>query len=96
MVRPQLRLRHDGRPRTNRGQSHPNRIFLPEEYKTIIDATYAYSDRPSIDKHNSITVGGYRIRALTEVMRWTGLRIRDAVTLEKHAWYATPNPACGR
>jgi integrase/recombinase XerD len=58
--------------------------FMPAEYKTVLDATYLYSDRPSIDKHNSLTLGGYRIRALTEVMRWTGLRIRDAVTLEKH------------
>jgi integrase/recombinase XerD len=57
--------------------------FLPAEYKTLIDATYVYSDRPTVDKHNSLTIGGQRIRALTEVMRWTGLRIRDAVTLEK-------------
>jgi integrase/recombinase XerD len=58
-------------------------IFEPNEYRAIIDATYIYSDRPSIDKHNSLTLGGERIRALTEVMRWTGLSIRDAVTLEK-------------
>jgi integrase len=64
--------------------------FLPAEYKTIIDTTYIYSDRPSIDKHNSLTVGGYRIRALTEVMRWTGLRIRDAATLEKHRLVCDP------
>jgi len=57
--------------------------FMPSEYKALIDATYIYSDRPSVDKHNSLTIGGQRIRALTEVMRWTGLRIRDAVTLEK-------------
>jgi integrase/recombinase XerD len=58
-------------------------IFEPNEYRAIIDATYIYSDRPSIDKHDSLTLGGERIRALTEVMRWTGLSIRDAVTLEK-------------
>lgn len=58
--------------------------FQPDEYKAIIDATYLYSDRPTIDKHDSLTVGGERIRALTELMRWTGLRIRDAVTLERH------------
>ncbi len=57
--------------------------FQPDEYKALIDATYAYSDRPSVDKHNMLTVGGERIRALTELMRWTGLRIRDAVTLER-------------
>jgi len=58
--------------------------FTPSEYKAIIDATYIYSDRPSVDKHDSSTLGGERIRALTELMRWTGLRIRDAVTLEKN------------
>lgn len=57
--------------------------FKPDEYKALIDATYAYSDRPSVDSHNSSTLGGQRIRALTELMRWTGLRIRDAVTLER-------------
>jgi integrase len=58
--------------------------FMPAEYAVIIDATHIYSDRPSVDKHNSLTVGGERIRALTELMRWTGLRIRDAATLEKN------------
>ncbi len=58
--------------------------FQPHEYKAVIDSTYLYSDRPSIDKHDSSTLGGDRIRALTELMRWTGLRIRDAVTLERN------------
>ena len=58
--------------------------FPPDEYSRIIDATYIYSDRPSVDKHDSSTLGGHRIRALTELMRWTGLRIRDAATLERH------------
>jgi integrase/recombinase XerD len=58
--------------------------FNPNEYKTLIEATYIYSDRPSVDKHNCSTLGGDRIRALTELMRWTGLRIRDAVTLERN------------
>lgn len=58
--------------------------FQPDEYTALLDATYIYSDRPSIDKHNCLTIGGERIRALTELMRWTGLRIRDAVTMEKN------------
>ena len=65
--------------------------FQPEEYKAVIDATYIYSDRPSVDSHNSLTIGGERIRALTELMRWTGLRIRDAVTLEKKRLALDPN-----
>jgi integrase len=58
--------------------------FAPSEYRVLLDATYLYSDRPTVDKHNGLTLGGDRIRALTELMRWTGLRIRDAVTLEKN------------
>ena len=58
--------------------------FQPHEYKAVIDATHIYSDRPRIDKHNSVMIGGERIRTLTELMRWTGLRIRDAVTLERN------------
>jgi integrase/recombinase XerD len=50
----------------------------------VIEATYLYSDRPHIGKHNSLLIGGDRIRAFTELMRWTGLRIRDAVTLERN------------
>jgi integrase/recombinase XerD len=67
--------------------------FQPEEYKAVIDATYLYSDRPKIDKHNSLLIGGDRIRALTELMRWTGLRIRDAVTLERNR--LSHDPATG-
>lgn len=59
--------------------------FMPDQYKAILDATYLYSDKPSVDRHlaTPITDGGKRIRALMELMRWTGLRIRDAVTLER-------------
>ena len=58
--------------------------FQPDEYKAVIDATYLYSYRPKIDKHNWLLIGGDRIRALTELMRWMGSRIRDAVTLERN------------
>lgn len=64
--------------------------FPAEDYKKIVDATYAYSDRPSIDKLSGGTLGGERIRALTELMRWTGLRIRDAVTLERRRLSTDP------
>ena len=67
--------------------------FTPSEYKVLLDATYAYSDRPSVDKHNVLSVGGDRIRALTELMRWTGLRIRDAVTLERNRLHHDGNSA---
>jgi hypothetical protein len=35
----------------------------------VIEATYLYSDRPHIGKHNSLLIGGDRIRAFTELMR---------------------------
>ena len=63
----------------------PTGYFPPKEYEKILGATHLYSDRPSVDSHNSLDRhGGDRIRALTELMRWTGLRIGDAVTLEKN------------
>ena len=52
--------------------------FEPDEYKAVLDATYLFSDRPTVDKHNAYVLARDRIRSLTELMRWTGLRIRDA------------------
>ncbi|MCL2659671.1 MAG: site-specific integrase [Acidobacteriaceae bacterium] len=57
----------------------PTDYFPPDEFAKIIDATYAY--RPKGDseyRHQSI-----RIRTLILLMRWSGLRISDAVTLER-------------
>lgn len=59
----------------------PTDYFPRDEFQRIIDATYVYGDPR----------GGYidiedtraRLRAMTLLMRWSGLRIRDAVTLEK-------------
>lgn len=60
----------------------PTDYFPQVEFDRIIDATYVYGDPR----------GGYipiedtrtRLRTLTLLMRWSGLRIRDAVTLERH------------
>lgn len=59
----------------------PTDYFPRDEFDRIIDATYVYGDPR----------GGYipvedtrtRLRTLTLLMRWSGLRIRDAVTLER-------------
>ena len=48
-------------------QSTQTGYFMPDQYRRLIDATYAYSDRPSVDKHDGLTVGGERVRALTEL-----------------------------
>lgn len=58
----------------------PTDYFTADEYKRIIGATYRlgeYAERSWAPEKR-----GIRIRALTELMRWSGLRIRDAVTLE--------------
>ena len=60
----------------------PTGYFEPQQYSEVIDATYCYRDT-RFEQDDGIQVGGARIRTLTELMRWTGLLIRDAVTLER-------------
>ncbi|WP_260741259.1 tyrosine-type recombinase/integrase [Tunturiibacter lichenicola] len=58
----------------------PTDYFTRGEYEKLLDATYLYREG------RGETIGGIngtRIRALIMLMRWSGLRIRDAVTLEK-------------
>ncbi len=64
-----------GRIKVQRKQTD---YFTPPEYAAILAATWRYCDRPQPDPR-----GGDRIRTLTELMRWTGLRIGDAATLER-------------
>lgn len=59
----------------------PTDYFPADEYAKIIAATYRldeYAERSWAPEKR-----GARIRALTELLRWSGLRIRDAVTLER-------------
>jgi integrase/recombinase XerD len=58
----------------------PTDYFTRDEYEKLLDATYLYREG------RGETIGGNngtRIRALIMLMRWSGLRIRDAVTLER-------------
>jgi integrase len=58
----------------------PTGYYTREEFAKIIDATYAYGDwRGGHDFHDR----GTRLRALLLVMRWGGLALTDAVTLER-------------
>jgi integrase/recombinase XerD len=59
----------------------PTDYFTAEEYATIIDATYRLDEYN--DRTYDVEKRGLRILALTELLRWSGLRIRDAVTLER-------------
>lgn len=61
-------------------ESRPTDYFTQPEFAGLVDATYAYGN----------WVGGHdyehrrdRIRALILLMRWSGLAIKDAVTLER-------------
>jgi integrase/recombinase XerD len=58
----------------------PTDYFTREEYDKLIDATYLYRE------NRGETIGGAnstRLRTLLMLMRWSGLRIRDAITLER-------------
>jgi integrase len=58
----------------------PTDYFTREEFKRIVDATYAYGDwQGGHDFHHR----SEKLRALVLLMRWSGLAIRDAVTLER-------------
>jgi integrase len=58
----------------------PTDYFTREEFAKIIDASYLYRE------NRGETIGGSnatRLRTLVMLMRWSGLRIRDAITLER-------------
>lgn len=59
----------------------PTNYFTPSEFAKIIDGTHTYGEwRGGRDfEHRSL-----RLRALILLMRWSGLSILDAVTLERH------------
>jgi integrase len=59
----------------------PTDYFPPDEFERVIAATYIRrGDRGGGDVKANQT----RLRTMTLLMRWSGLRIRDAVTLERH------------
>lgn len=57
----------------------PTDYFLKEEFDKIIDATHLYRE----NRWEQGDTNSTRLRTLTLLMRWSGLRIRDAVTLER-------------
>jgi integrase/recombinase XerD len=59
----------------------PTDYFPRDEYARIIEATYQLDE--GMDRAYDIEKRGQRLRALVGLLRWGGLRIRDAVTLEK-------------
>ncbi|MGA2251744.1 hypothetical protein [Terracidiphilus sp.] len=65
----------------------PTDCFPEAEYAIILDACGRLDE--GLKRAYDIEKRGIRIHALTELMRWSGLRIRDAVTLGRHASKAT-------
>jgi integrase/recombinase XerD len=58
----------------------PTICFSKEEFETIIDATYIYNPKAwNTEPRNQAT----RLRVLLQLLRWSGLSIRDAITLER-------------
>jgi len=62
-----------------RADGPPTDYFPALEFEKIIDATYVYQPKGWVECRNQAT----RLRFLTLLMRWSGLAIRDAVTLER-------------
>jgi integrase/recombinase XerD len=60
----------------------PTDCFTPEEFARLVDATYIYrGDR--WEDGSKTDQFGTRHRAMILLMRWSGLRVRDAFTLER-------------
>jgi integrase/recombinase XerD len=58
----------------------PTDYFPRDEFNKIVDSTSVYAaPRSSFIPLEDMRL---RLRAMTLLMRWSGLRIRDAVTLE--------------
>jgi integrase/recombinase XerD len=67
----------------------PTDYFSKEEFAKIVDATYIY-DSKTVDA-KEMQNNATRLRALTWLMRYSGLAIRDAVTLERSRLSAENN-----
>jgi len=59
----------------------PTDYFPRDEYARIIEATYQLDE--GMDRAYDVEKRGQRLRALVGLLRWGGLRIRDAITLER-------------
>ena len=58
----------------------PTDYFPREEFDKIIDSTYIYQEKGYVERRNHAT----RLRTMALLMRWSGLRISDAVRLERY------------
>ncbi|MGA8539670.1 MAG: site-specific integrase, partial [Terriglobales bacterium] len=67
-----------------KGQSHTAAVpFMTDQYDAILEATYRFEDSLRTPNRIECAGSGARLRALVQLMRWSGLAIRDAATLER-------------
>jgi integrase/recombinase XerD len=67
-----------------RGQNRIAAVaFMADQYEALLDATYLFEDSLLTWNRTECAGSGMRLRALIQLMRWSGLSIRDAVTLER-------------
>jgi integrase/recombinase XerD len=57
--------------------------FMTDQYDALLDATYIYDNSLRTVNQLECQDAGARLRALIQLMRWSGLAIRDAATLER-------------
>ncbi len=62
-----------------RAEGPPTDYFPKSEFDLIVDSTYIYQPKGWLECRNQAT----RLRILILLMHWSGLAIRDAVTLER-------------
>jgi len=58
--------------------------FMSDQYEAILDATYIYDNSLRTANRLECEGRGAALRALIQLMRWSGLAIRDAATLARH------------
>ncbi len=63
-----------------KAEGPPTDYFPKREFDQIVDATYIYQPKGWVECRHQAT----RLRILILLMRWSGLAIRDALTLERH------------
>ncbi len=59
----------------------PTLYFPPDEFDKIIDSTYLY-DRKAVEKTEMIN-NASRLRVMILLLRWSGLALGDAISLER-------------
>ena len=59
----------------------PTLYFTKSEFEKIIDCTYVY-DRKSVE-NNGVLQNAARLRTMTWLLRWSGLSLGDAISLER-------------